>query len=42
MAGESGGEFAAAFGQALRRWYAEPSRDLAELLTQATDEVRAL
>ena len=33
---------AAAFGQALRRWYAEPSRDLAELLTQATDEVRAL
>jgi AcrR family transcriptional regulator len=33
---------AAAFARALRQWYAEPSDDLIELLTQATDEVRAL
>jgi AcrR family transcriptional regulator len=33
---------AAAFGRALSQWYAEPARDLTELLAHATDEVRAL
>jgi AcrR family transcriptional regulator len=33
---------AAAFTRAIAQWYADPTQDLAALLAQATDEVRAL